>query len=89
MTHPGTVVELRDVVVRIDGRQVLGPLSLSIETGERWVLLGPYGGGKTSLLSIVGARRQPTSGSARVLGLTFGVAVKRPALKVPIFGSVP
>jgi hypothetical protein len=24
-----------------------------------------------------------------VLGLTFGVAVKRPALKLPIFGSVP
>jgi hypothetical protein len=24
-----------------------------------------------------------------VLGLTFGVAVKRPALKLPIVGSVP
>ena len=73
MTHTeGSVVELHDVVVRIDGRVVLGPISLRIDAGERWVLIGPNGGGKTTLLSIVGARRQPSSGSARVLGLTFG-----------------
>ena len=63
MTHTeGSVVELHDVVVRIDGRVVLGPISLRIDAGERWVLIGPNGGGKTTLLSIVGARRQPSSG---------------------------
>ncbi|MEZ0234330.1 MAG: ABC transporter ATP-binding protein, partial [Actinomycetota bacterium] len=73
MTPAGVpVVELSDVVVRIDGRRVLGPVSLRIEAGDRWVFVGPNGGGKTTLLSVAGARRQPSSGSARVLGLTFG-----------------
>ena len=66
------MVELRDVVVRIHGAPVLGPVSLTIEAGERWAVLGPNGGGKTTLLSVIGARRQPSSGTARVLGLTFG-----------------
>jgi iron complex transport system ATP-binding protein len=71
---PAPVVDLRDVVVRIDGRAVLGPCTLRIERGERWVLLGPNGSGKTTLLGVIGARRQPSSGTARVLGLTFGRA---------------
>jgi len=66
------LVDLLDVVVRFDGRPVLGPLTLRITPGERWVVLGPNGCGKTTLLSIVGARRQPSSGTAQVLGLTFG-----------------
>jgi iron complex transport system ATP-binding protein len=66
------LVELRDVVVRIDGSTVLGPVSLSVLSGQRWVLLGPNGCGKTTLLTVVGARRQPSSGTARVLGLTLG-----------------
>lgn len=66
------LVELQDVVVCIDGSTVLGPVSLTIHAGERWVLLGPNGGGKTTLLMVVGARRQPSSGTAHVMGLTFG-----------------
>jgi iron complex transport system ATP-binding protein len=69
---PDPVVELRDVVVRIHGSRVLGPVSLTIGAGERWAVLGPNGGGKTTLLTVIGARRQPSSGTARVLGLTFG-----------------
>ena len=67
-----SVVDLSDVVVRFDGRTVLGPVTLRIMPGERWVTLGPNGSGKTTLLSIVGARRQPSSGTARVLELKFG-----------------
>jgi iron complex transport system ATP-binding protein len=70
-------VELDRVTLRIAGRQVLGPVSLSIDAGQRWVLLGPNGGGKTTLLSVIGARLQPTSGTARVLGHTYGRADMR------------
>jgi iron complex transport system ATP-binding protein len=66
------VVAVRDAVVRIGGRRVLGPLDLEVRAGERWALLGPNGSGKTTLLSLVGGRRQPSSGTVRVLGLTFG-----------------
>lgn len=74
-TSSGTsAVELRQAVVRIDGRVVLGPIDLRIGGGERWVLLGPNGGGKTTLLTLAGARRQPSSGRVAVLGIPLGSA---------------
>jgi iron complex transport system ATP-binding protein len=63
---------MREASVRIDGRIVLGPVDLVVERGERWVLLGPNGGGKTTLLSLAGARRQPSSGHVTVLGTELG-----------------
>ena len=58
--------------VRIGGRRIAGPLDLVIGAGERWVLLGPNGGGKTTALSLMGARRQPTAGTVDVLGERLG-----------------
>ena len=51
---------------------LVGPLDLRVEAGERWALLGPNGSGKTSLLSLAGARRQPFSGTVTVLGEQLG-----------------
>jgi iron complex transport system ATP-binding protein len=73
-TVPPTAVELRQASVRIDGRTVLGPVDLRVARGERWVLLGPNGGGKTTLLALAGARRQPSSGRVEVLGAALGRA---------------
>jgi iron complex transport system ATP-binding protein len=70
---PGAV-ELRRAQVRIDGRTILGPVDLSIGRGEHWVLLGPNGGGKTTLLALAGARRQPSAGQVTVLGVRLGRA---------------
>lgn len=67
-------VELRRAMVRIDGRTVLGPIDLRVGPGEHWVLLGPNGGGKTTLLALAGARRQPSSGRVAVLGVALGSA---------------
>jgi iron complex transport system ATP-binding protein len=67
-------IELRGALVRIDGRTVLGPIDLRVGRGERWVLLGPNGGGKTTLLALAGARRQPSAGRVAVLGRTLGGA---------------
>jgi iron complex transport system ATP-binding protein len=67
-------LELRDVEVRIGGRRILGPLSLTVEPGERWMLLGPNGSGKTTLLRVMGAWRHPSAGTATVLGRRLGRA---------------
>ncbi len=58
--------------VRIGGRRIVGPLDLVIGAGERWVLLGPNGGGKTTALSLMGVRRQPSAGTVEVLGERLG-----------------
>jgi iron complex transport system ATP-binding protein len=65
---------MRQASVRIDGRTVLGPIDLRVAPGEWWVLLGPNGGGKTTLLSLAGARRQPSAGHVAVLGAALGRA---------------
>jgi len=65
-------VRLAAAEVRIGGRTVLGPLDLAIGRGERWALLGPNGGGKTTALALMGARRQPSSGAVTVLGERLG-----------------
>jgi iron complex transport system ATP-binding protein len=69
---PDDVVTMRGAIVRIGGRTVLGPVNLEVRRGERWVLLGPNGGGKTTLLALAGARRQPTAGTVTVLGTKLG-----------------
>lgn len=68
----GPITALAAATVVLGDRCVLGPLSLSIEAGQHWALLGPNGSGKTTLLSLVGAQRQPTSGSVTVLGERLG-----------------
>jgi iron complex transport system ATP-binding protein len=65
-------VVMADAEVRIGGRRIAGPLDLVIGAGERWVLLGPNGGGKTTALSLMGARRQPSAGTVDVLGERLG-----------------
>jgi iron complex transport system ATP-binding protein len=65
-------VVLEDVEVRVRGSRILGPVSLRVRDGERWALLGPNGSGKTTLLSVVGAWRQPSGGTAEVLGERVG-----------------
>jgi iron complex transport system ATP-binding protein len=70
-------VDLRDVEIHTGGRRILGPVTLRVGAGERWVLMGPNGGGKTTLLSVAGGRRQPSRGTASVLGRRLGAAPVR------------
>ena len=68
------VVALEDAEVRIDGRRVLGPVSLTLRPAERWAILGPNGSGKTTLLRLAGAIRRPSTGRVVVLGGELGRA---------------
>lgn len=72
-THPTEpVVELRAVRVVRDGLAIVDDVSLSISRGERWVVLGPNGCGKTTLLRVLALRDHPSSGSVLVQGRPMG-----------------
>lgn len=69
--------DLRSAAIRLAGvtvaypgrdRPVLGPLSLTIRSGELIMLTGPSGSGKTTLLRLLLRFAEPTSGTARIGG---------------------
>jgi iron complex transport system ATP-binding protein len=66
------VVALRGVTVRREGVPVLDGIDWHVNRDERWVVLGPNGSGKTTMLQVAGARLWPTSGSVEVLGHALG-----------------
>ena len=72
MESHSPTVELTNVSVKYEDKVVLAPLDLVINPTERWVVLGPNGSGKTSLIKILSLYRYPTSGTVRVLGETWG-----------------
>ena len=70
--HAATILRLSGVSVRRSGRTILGPLDWSVESGERWVVIGPNGSGKTTLAQVASTYLWPTTGAVEVLGQTIG-----------------
>ena len=71
---PAHVLELSGLTVRRDGTPILRDLAWRILPGEHWVVLGPNGCGKTSLLKILLGYMSPTAGEFAVLGHHYGGA---------------
>jgi iron complex transport system ATP-binding protein len=67
-----TVLALHDVGLVRDGRALLSGITWDVEDGERWVVLGPNGSGKTSLVSIASFQTHPSSGDVEILGHRLG-----------------
>jgi iron complex transport system ATP-binding protein len=63
---------LDDVSVSIGGRPVLRGITWQVHDGERWVVLGRNGCGKTTLLRIASLTLHPSSGEVAVLGEVLG-----------------
>jgi iron complex transport system ATP-binding protein len=68
----GLAVDVEGALLAEGGVRVLGPLDLVVRTEERWVVLGPNGCGKTSLLRLLSFQRAPHTGRVTVLGNTYG-----------------
>jgi zinc transport system ATP-binding protein len=65
---PSPVIEVKDVSFSYDGPLVLEHIDLTIDRGEFLGLVGPNGGGKSTLLKIILGLLQPVTGSVTVLG---------------------
>ena len=73
-------LQLESVTFRRGDTEILRGVDLTVARGESWALLGRNGCGKTTLLSLAGAREHPTSGTVHVLGRQLG--------RVDIYGEL-
>ena len=65
------MLEIKDLVVSVEGKEILHGVNLTIRTGETHVLFGPNGSGKTTLLmTLMGfPKYQVTAGSITFKGV--------------------
>ncbi|MFA5629254.1 MAG: ABC transporter ATP-binding protein [Dehalococcoidales bacterium] len=52
-TGKETLLDVKDLVVNVDGKEILHEVSLNIPLGETQIIFGPNGGGKTTLLMTI------------------------------------
>jgi len=64
-----SAIEFRDVWFSYGRRVILEAVDLDVEAGSFLGILGPNGGGKTTLLKLVLGLLEPDRGTVRVLGL--------------------
>lgn len=73
-TRPPPIAELREVRLSLGGVEVLRGIDLSIAKGEKIVLIGPSGSGKSSLIRCINGLNKPDSGQVHVFGHDIGKA---------------
>ncbi len=71
------VIEVRDLSFSYDGRRVLEDVSFAIPRLDFTGIVGPNGGGKTTLLKLLLGLLRPDRGSVRVFGLPPVEAAER------------
>jgi len=91
MTSPVPAVDVEALRHRYDTRVALDGVTFAVPQGEIFGLLGPNGGGKTTLFKIISTLITPSGGTVRVFGddvarrpaavrRRLGVVFQRPAL---------
>ncbi len=76
------VIEIENVLFSRNGQTVLQNVNLTVEKGNFTALIGPNGGGKTTLIRLMVGLLKPDQGTVRVLG-------KPPAQVAKRLGYVP
>lgn len=63
------MIELQDVTVRFDEREILRGVNLTVAAGETLVILGASGSGKSTILRVLIGLVKPTSGRVLIDGV--------------------
>lgn len=79
------LIKLDEVTIGYEKNGILGPVDLNIDRGIFWGIIGPNGGGKSTLLKTVLGLIPPVSGIVRTQdGLVFGYVPQKETFD-PIF----
>jgi len=77
MAATQSIIEVRDLWFSFNGRPILKDVNLSIQAGDFLAVIGPNGGGKTTLLRLILGLLEPNRGWVRIFGLPPQKAVGR------------
>src|SRR5947208_11430023 len=84
--HTGPAIELTELCKDFGAFRAVDHLSLTVQQGEIFGLLGPNGSGKTTTINMISGLSVPTSGEVRVMGYD----VRHQTRQVRgILGSIP
>jgi iron complex transport system ATP-binding protein len=82
-SEPAVLVD--HVSLRKGDRAILDDITWTVSQPDRWVILGPNGSGKTSLIQLISGYDHPTSGTVEILGQRLGrVDVRRLRTRIGI-----
>lgn len=82
-------VELQDLRRTYGERVALDGVTMTVRAGELFGLLGPNGGGKTTLFRVLTTTIPPTSGTARVLGRTLPAEAAQVRAEIGVVFQAP
>ncbi|MCC6502671.1 MAG: metal ABC transporter ATP-binding protein [Deltaproteobacteria bacterium] len=68
MTGPATCIEVRDVSFGYAGNPILQDITFDVREGEYLGIIGPNGGGKTTLFKVILGLLVPQKGEVRIYG---------------------
>lgn len=68
MTFVSPVFEVKNLSFEANGQKILEEISLSILPGDYCAIIGPNGGGKTTLIRLLLGLEKPTLGSIKLFG---------------------
>lgn len=74
MPADAPLLRLTDLTVRRGLKTMLTGINLTVQAGENWVVMGPNGCGKTSLIRCLTGFLSPSAGEIELLGHRYGEA---------------
>jgi zinc transport system ATP-binding protein len=69
MTFDVPVFDVKGLSYRVDGQHILDNISFAVKKGDYSAIIGPNGGGKTTLIRLLLGLEKPTSGTIRLFGI--------------------